>query len=127
MEEEAKLEFTITVNWRREDGSISTTQLGTLDRGVCRSAEDVGLQLADAKPILGRLQEIVVSEQLERYCEAVRPCPRCHRQRHLKDYRCRRFDTVLVSSVCAPHVLMAAVIVVNDSLPLRYRNSCPSE
>jgi hypothetical protein len=78
MEEEAKLEFTITVNWRREDGSIATTQLGTLDRGACRSAEDVGLQLADAKPILGRLQEIVVSEQLQRYCEAVRPCPRCH-------------------------------------------------
>ena len=94
MEEEAKLEFTITVNWRRKDGSIATTQLGTLDRGACRSAEDVGLQLADAKPILGRLQEIVVSEQLQRYCEAVRPCPRCHRRRHLKDYRCRRFDTV---------------------------------
>jgi hypothetical protein len=36
----------------------------------------------------------VVSEQLQRYCEAVRPCPRCHRRRHLKDYRCRRFDTV---------------------------------
>src|SRR4029077_16916392 len=94
MEEEAKLEFTITVNWRREDGSIATTQLGTLDRGACRSAEDVGLQLADAKPILGQLQEIGVSEQLERYCEAVRPCPRCHRRRHLKDYRQRRYDTV---------------------------------
>jgi hypothetical protein len=23
-----------------------------------------------------------------------RPCPRCHRRRHLKDYQCRRFDTV---------------------------------
>src|SRR5271166_3833693 len=83
MEEEAKLEFTITVNWCREDGSIAMTQLATLDRGACRSAEDVGLQLADAKPILGRLQEIVVSEQVQRYCEAVRPCPRCHRRRHL--------------------------------------------
>jgi hypothetical protein len=103
MEEEAKLEFTITVNWRREDCSIATTQLGRLDRGACRSAEDVGLQLADAKPILGRLQEIVVSEQLQRYCEAVRPCPRCHRRRHLKDYWCRRFDTVFGRlDVCAP-------------------------
>jgi hypothetical protein len=37
MEEEAKLEFTITVNWRREDGSIATTQLGTLDRSACNS------------------------------------------------------------------------------------------
>jgi hypothetical protein len=65
--EESKLEFTITVNWWRQDGSIATTQLGTLDRGACRSAEDVGLQLADAKPILGRLQEIVVREQLQQY------------------------------------------------------------
>jgi hypothetical protein len=32
VEEEAKMEFTVTVNWRREDGSISTTQLGILDR-----------------------------------------------------------------------------------------------
>ena len=75
MEEEAKLEFTITVSWRRKDGSIATTQLGTLDRGACRPcAEGVGLQLADAKPILGRLQEIVVSEQLQRY-DVVRPVP----------------------------------------------------
>jgi hypothetical protein len=28
MEEEAKIEFTITVNWHREDGSIATTQVG---------------------------------------------------------------------------------------------------
>src|SRR5271166_5301846 len=49
MEEEAKLEFTITVNWRREDGSVATTQLATLNRGACRSVEDVGLQLGDAK------------------------------------------------------------------------------
>jgi hypothetical protein len=94
MEEESKLEFTITVNWHREDGRIATTQLETLDRGACSSAEGVGLQLADAKPIFGRLQEIVVSEQLQRYCEAVRRCPRCHRRHHLKDYRRRRFDTV---------------------------------
>jgi hypothetical protein len=39
MEEEAKLEFTITVNWRREDGSIATTQLGMLDRGACWEAD----------------------------------------------------------------------------------------
>ena len=123
MEEEAKLEFTITVNWRREDGSTATTQLGTLDRDTCRSAEEVGLQLADAKPILGRLEEIVVSEQLQRYCEAVRPCPRCHRRRHLKDYRRRRYDTVFgKSSLWAPHALMVAVIAVNDALPLLYRS-----
>jgi hypothetical protein len=39
MEEEAKLEFTITVKWRREDGSIATTQLATLNRGAWCSAD----------------------------------------------------------------------------------------
>jgi hypothetical protein len=62
MEEEAKLEFTIRVNWRRKDGSIATTQLGTLDRSACRSAEDVGLHLADASQFSGGYK-IGVSEQ----------------------------------------------------------------
>ena len=93
MEEEAKIEFTIN-NWLEKTAASRRRNWGLLDRGACRSAEDVGLQLADAKPILGRLQEIVVSEQLQRYCEAVRPCPRFHHRRHLKDYRQRRYDTV---------------------------------
>jgi hypothetical protein len=75
MEEEAKLEFTITVNWRREDDSIATTQLGTLDHSTCRSAEDVGLQLAEAKPILARLQEIVVSDNCSATAKLCRHVP----------------------------------------------------
>src|SRR5271166_5587467 len=74
VEEEAKIRFIITA----------------VDRGACRSAEHVGLQLADAKRILGRLQEIVVSEQLQRHCEPGRPCPGCLRRRQLKDHRRRR-------------------------------------
>jgi hypothetical protein len=66
MQEEAKLQFTITVRWQREDGRITTTQLDILDRGACRSPEDVGLRLEDGKQILGRLQQIVVGEQLQR-------------------------------------------------------------
>jgi hypothetical protein len=36
MEEEAKIQFTITANGQREDGSITTTQLATVDRDGCR-------------------------------------------------------------------------------------------
>jgi hypothetical protein len=78
MEEEAKLEFTITVNWRRKEGSMRRRNWG-------RWTAALAAQLAAAKLIPGRLQEIVVSEQLQRYCEAaVRPCPRCHRRCHLR-------------------------------------------
>jgi hypothetical protein len=65
-------------------------------------------------------------QQLQRHCEAVRPCPRCHRRRHLKDYRRRRYDTVFGRLVVDAHPLMVAVIAVKDALPLRYRNCCPS-
>jgi len=78
VEEEAKIRFIITA----------------VDRGACRSAEHVGLQLADAKRILGRLKEIVVSEQLQRHCEPGRPCTGSLRRRHLKDHRRPRFDKV---------------------------------
>ena len=45
----------------------------------------------------------MVSEQLQQYCETVRPCPRRHHRRHLKDYRRRRYDTVFGRLVvCAP-------------------------
>jgi hypothetical protein len=37
MEEEAKIQFTITANWQREDGSITTTELATVDRDGCRT------------------------------------------------------------------------------------------
>jgi hypothetical protein len=37
---------------------------------------------------------------LQRHCEAARPCPDCHRQRHLKDHRHRRFDTVFRWRIC---------------------------
>ena len=94
VKKEARIQFTITVKWHREDGRITTTQLATLNPRACRSAEDVGLQLADGKRILGRLQEIVVCEQLQRHCQAARLCPGCRRLRHLKDHRRRRFDTI---------------------------------
>ena len=67
--------FTVKVEWQREDGSTASVDLGAVECGPCRSASDVGLALADAKPILRRLQEIVVSEQLRRHCEPARTCP----------------------------------------------------
>ncbi len=59
MQEEAKLEFTITVNWRREDGGIASTQLGTLDRSACRSAE--GCEAAIFAKTLGDPGQAVMS------------------------------------------------------------------
>jgi hypothetical protein len=86
MEGEAKLEFTITVNWRREDGSIATTQLATLARDACRSAEDAWVCNSRTRSqFSGGCKRLWPAKQLQRYCEAVRPCPRCHHRRRLKE------------------------------------------
>src|SRR6202030_4274761 len=48
-----------------------------------------------AAAVLRRLQEVVVCEQLQRHCQAARPCPTCRRPRRRKGLRKRRFHTVL--------------------------------
>ena len=67
MEEEAKLEFTITVNWRREDGSIATTQLGTLDRSVFAIRQDPHIRVmwsanncSGTAKLCGRVPAVIV-------------------------------------------------------------------
>lgn len=56
------MRFTVKVEWYREDGTSASVELGSVERGPCQSASDVGLALADAKPILSRLQQVVITE-----------------------------------------------------------------
>ena len=90
----ASMHFTIRVEWQRKDGTTPTAEFVTSDHGACESGGDVGLKLAEAKRIVAWLQEIVVKEQLEQYCEAARECSVCGQRRPLKDNRQRRFYTV---------------------------------
>jgi len=89
------MRFTLKVEWQRDNGSTSCVELGTVECGPCRSASDVGLTWTDAKPILRRLQEVVIAEQLKSHCQAARWCPGCRRQRPFKDVRKRHFHTTL--------------------------------
>jgi hypothetical protein len=87
--------YRVKVEWNEEDGGIATADLGQIECGSCQSAAEVGLKLADAKPILAKLQQVVVTQQLRRYCEAARLCPACKARKNLKDHRIRRLDTIL--------------------------------
>jgi hypothetical protein len=89
------MQYRVKIEWNQEDGSFATAEFGQVECGPCQSAADVGVKLADAKPLLARLQQVVVSQQLRDYCAASRPCPSCQARRNLKDYRTRRLDTVL--------------------------------
>ena len=87
--------YRVKVEWENEDGSISSADLGQVERGPCESAGDVGLKLAEAKALLAPLQQIVVSQQLQKYCADARFCPSCHASRNVKDHRVRRLDIPL--------------------------------
>ena len=89
------MQYRVKMEWKQEDGSIATAELGQVECGRCQSAADVGLKLADAKSLLARLQQVVVSQQLRDYCATARLCASCQTRRNLKDYRIRRLDTVL--------------------------------
>lgn len=75
--------------------NLETIELGSVERARPTEPEDVGLTLAEAKPLVARLQQLVVHEQLRRHSEQARACAACGTRRALKDYRDRRIATVL--------------------------------
>jgi hypothetical protein len=79
-----------------KDGKESTIILGTIERlAGSTTAKNLGVNLRESKQIVNRLQDTVVKQQLEEHCEQRRKCLTCGRLRPIKDYRCRRLDTVL--------------------------------
>jgi hypothetical protein len=97
------MQFTIRVEWQQDDGCLASSSVATINLEACQSAADVGLKLAEGKRILNRMEQIVMDEQLRRYCEEKRTCSVCGRRRHLKDNRARKFYTVFGKlSVNAP-------------------------
>jgi hypothetical protein len=121
------MRYTIKVEWEQENGSLVTAELGIVESSVCQSAADVGLRLTDVKPLLSRLQQLVVAEQLRQHCRQSRACPSCRRPRNIKDYRVRRLDTVLGQvTVEAPRFVgcqdcgqLAVVAPLSQLLPQR--------
>src|SRR6202047_2689589 len=90
------MRWNIIVECVGEDGKRSTITLGTIERVAGRTtAENLGVNLQESKQIANRLQDIVVKQQLQEHCEQRRKCLTCSRQRPVKDFRCRRLDTVL--------------------------------
>jgi hypothetical protein len=70
------------------DGEVppAVHQVADLQRGSLQ-ADTLGLQLAEAKELLARMQEVVVEEQVSACLAAKVPCPHCGRPRWHKDER----------------------------------------
>ena len=80
-----------------DDGNQQpTVVLGAIERrAACTNAQNIGVNLQESQQILGKLQDVVVRQQLEEYCARKRKCDSCGKPRPIKDYRRRRLDTVL--------------------------------
>ena len=90
------MRWNIIVECVGEDGKQSTITLGTIERlAGSTTAENLGVNLQESKQIANRLQDTVVKQQLQEHCEQRRKCLTCGRLRPIKDFRCRRLDTVL--------------------------------
>src|SRR5580700_9242549 len=90
------MRWNIIVECVGEDGQQSTITLGTVERlAGSTTAENLGVNLRESKQIANRLQDIVVKQQLQEHCEQRRKCLTCGKRRPVKDFRCRRLDTVL--------------------------------
>ena len=90
------MRWNIIVECVGKDGQRSTITLGTIERlAASTTAESLEVNLRESKEIANRLQDTVVKQQLQEHCEQRRKCPTCGKQRPVKDFRCRRLDTVL--------------------------------
>jgi hypothetical protein len=83
---------------------VSRTEVATLDRpGHLESLEDLGLRLADAKPMLASIQTEIVTHQIKQDAARQSSCPDCGTGRQVKDYRVRRCNCPASSSFAADH------------------------
>ncbi len=89
------MDVRISMETTFDDGTKRTHQLGRLARPYrLTQNEGLGLLLEDAKAILGKIQQSVLSDQVEEVCSVNRNCPDCGSKRIIHDYRERVFDTV---------------------------------
>ena len=86
---EIAVKFTIQMLIEDSDSLSMTIPIHTIERS-CERVEDVDLHLAEAKALLGTLQNHVVRSQLAKLLEARRPCQFCRQTRPLKGYQIGR-------------------------------------
>ena len=77
------------------DGTVHAREVATNSDDSAGSAiKPLGLTLADAKTLLAAIQRHLVHAEVADYCRERRCCPRCQKQRPMKDVRARRLNSL---------------------------------
>ena len=87
-------EWTVTLVAETEPGHVRTHELGQIERADTITPASLGLSIAEGKTLVAALQTAIVTAQVERHGEALRPCPHCARPRTTKGYYTSIFRSV---------------------------------
>jgi hypothetical protein len=78
------MQFKIQIVVDDKHGETITEDILTLDKSSDGEGL-VGLSLSESKRVLKQLQKTIVSQQADRYTQAHRCCPLCHKKQRIKD------------------------------------------
>jgi hypothetical protein len=88
------MKWTVTLVAETEPGHVKEHALGQIEREDTITPASLGLSIAEGKTIVAALQTAIVTGQVERHGEALRPCPHCARPRTTKGYYTSIFRSV---------------------------------
>ena len=88
------MKWTVTLTAETAPGDVRTHELGQIEREDTITPASLGLSIAEGKTIVAALQSAIVTAQVERHGEALRPCPHCARPRTTKGYYTSIFRSV---------------------------------
>ena len=71
------MKWTVTLGAEAEPGHVSTHELGQIERADTITPASLGLSIAEGKTLVAALQTAIVTAQVERHGEALRPCRHC--------------------------------------------------
>src|ERR1035438_2656799 len=106
------MEWKIRLEARTGWGDATTYEVGVLRRDLGDlTSNSVGLSLAEAKALLGELQQRIVQTQIDEYIVCARVCNDCMKLRPLRDQRTRTLQTLFGTvRVAAPRVRVCSCL-----------------
>src|ERR1700704_284253 len=88
------MKWTVTLVAETEPGHVTEHPVAQVEREDTITPASLGLSIAEGKAIVAALQTAMVTAQVERHGEALRPCPHCTRRRTTKGYYTSIFRSV---------------------------------
>jgi hypothetical protein len=89
------MRWRVVIELTEGDGTVHAREVATNNDDSAGSAiKPLGLTLADAKALLAAIQRHLVEAEVADYCRERRCCPRCQKQRPMKDVRTRRLNSL---------------------------------